>query len=791
MTGTLAADGEGDSTQFAEFDDVIEMPFGVVARKGRFILARGLLTEEESEAFRKELLEGGLAEMRARMESLQAELVDLLKSMDPLEMLMQFAVPYLSLDPNTYREWETDRLASHVEYLAMQVVGLGKCETQEWTPQQMSEGLTRVEAIIKDLFALQYQYVGMSTFASTNPGDIGGQLRVAVLLHSLAVRIPSYGEHEVANLRGIFEPLDDLMLSSFGFTIDDAIAIAEGVGDPMLSRLEERLEAATVQINEDKKRIKRARRKPQSESDGFYKAMAGLRPSDVAEHLMTIAVAWAFHGSRETFRLTADSLAEHLGLDPGVVDAFMRVFTIGQDLYDPEHHRLPPPGSPLLTRPLIPVEGGWLCPIPAYLLYAIRPRLEESLLDDDAVWDRYSRTRSRFVEVATAELLANALGTGSEVWTRIGWTAADLGLSGEIDVAARQDVVGIRVECKAGRLTAPARRGGIKRMDSELRSLVGDAATQHSRLDDALARVGVLAIESDNHTALTSLADAPLSFQAIVTLEELGLFGAQMFRLEEFGTLSGGERVPWLVSLNDLRVIAEILSGPEFCHYLARRERLNRIRRVVAADELDYLGNYLSEGLFFDEWAASDPEAYFRLLSYTEDFDNWYFAKEGLRTIETPMPSRPTSARVAQVVAALVSSRPEGWMVASMAMLDWSSETQGAFDQNWDAAVARAQRNGEASFTLEIGTYRFAMVFALERTLEDLKARLSKSQTEILNQRGFSMGIAVGRLPPPTAYTVVLVGDKIPAAIDAVFLEPDLGRGHVGEEDPDEATPPK
>lgn len=758
---------------FEGFDEFIELPFGIMARQGRFITMQNLLSEEEAELFKESLRNELLPHLEERRKELRAELVDLLKSMDPIEMLMQFAIPYLSIDPNTYREWATDRSPAHVEYLAMQVLGLEQWEVNDWEPGPMSQGLTRLAEITKELFETQLHYIAMSTALEKEEGSVASDLRSQVLLHSLSVRIPSYGEHETTNLQGIFETVDDDLLSHCGFTIGDALRVENAITTTMLDPLHERLDRAEKEFDSLLKHVKRARRRPQKESSEFVHAMARLKPSEAARYLRTAGVAWAFHGSKETFALTPERIAEASAVTVEAVKAVMVAFTASTDTYQQEHHTYPAPGTPLQSHPLMKVgDDHWLCPIPQYLLYAIRPRLEDILTEDPEAWERYAEARGRFLEQATADLLGNALGEGADVAMNVQWASTSPEESGEIDVVARQDYVGLRVQCKSGRFTAPARRGAIKRMDRDLRDLIGDAAEQNRRLADALDAdpAGVTIQDLD---AWPLLVDPALQFDVIVTLEELGLFGAQLIQLEQFGTLPRG-RLPWLTSLNDLRVISEILDGPQFLHYLSRRDRLNRLGRVFAMDELDYLGHYISEGLFFDEWAKENPDTYFRLLSYTEVFDNWYFAKEGVRTVETEKPARPMSPRVSSLATTLSSVRPDGWIIPCIAMLDWAFEAEEEFGDQWDAAFERAKQNGEASCSLEFSNYRFTIAFALDRDLSALKQRLENGMRMTNEKRGFDLGIAVGRLPPAGAYTVAVVSTELRAALERAFLEPDF-----------------
>ena len=62
---------------------------------------------------------------------------------------------------------------------------------------------------------------------------------------------------------------------------------------------------------------------------------------------------------------------------------------------------------------------------------------------------------------------------------------------------------------------------------------------------------------------------------------------------------------------------------------------------MEAHDELDWVGHYIKDGLYFDFY-FDQPDApdVFRLLSYTEPIDTWYFSRAGLLSKSVPRPAQ-------------------------------------------------------------------------------------------------------------------------------------------------------
>src|SRR5437588_12282162 len=98
--------------------------------------------------------------------------------------------------------------------------------------------------------------------------------------------------------------------------------------------------------------------------------------------------------------------------------------------------------------------------------------------------ERYTVHRCVWVEHEASSLLSRAL-PGSAAWERVPWSSAET-VSG-LDALVSADDLTLRVQCKSGRVTAPARRGAPERMREELGELIADAADQHGALSDALA----------------------------------------------------------------------------------------------------------------------------------------------------------------------------------------------------------------------------------------------------------------------------------------------------------------
>ena len=368
--------------------------------------------------------------------------------------------------------------------------------------------------------------------------------------------------------------------------------------------------------------------------------------------------------SRSLAVFTAEEVPDATGLSTEVVKSFLDAFVCEPAEFDDELHGLPSGAHPLTAKPVLRVGDYYLIPVLSTVLETIRPRMEELLSEDRWAWEKYVQHRGRFVEQEAASLLAGAF-PGSRSWTGLGWRseADQSDLDGLVDCGD----MALRLQCKSGRITAPVRSGAPKRM---LKELVGEASEQHPRLAHALEpqAPSSMGFADDEIRALSR----PLQIEAIVTLDDVTTWATQAHRLQGIEILPAERSVPWVLSLTDLMVVVELLKGASLAQYLIRRQPLERDRRIEGHDEMDWVGHYLSEGLFFDQFfEGENAPGRFKLMTYTDEIDAWYFTKQELRQRNpAPKPRQPIPEPLDQLLRRLATERPGNWLIASVAFLE-------------------------------------------------------------------------------------------------------------------------
>lgn len=134
--------------------------------------------------------------------------------------------------------------------------------------------------------------------------------------------------------------------------------------------------------------------------------------------------------------------------------------------------------------------------------------------------------------------------------------------------------------------------------------------------------------------------------------------------------------MPWIINLLTLQSIARFIQFPaEFIHYLSRRLRLNMIKKVHAIEELDYFGDYLTHGLFFED-AEIEPYTDVALDGCTEKIEAYRRYEKGLSDIpvEKPQQTFPTEFRT--ILADLQKINSPVSLQVSLSLLEMSGKAR-------------------------------------------------------------------------------------------------------------------
>ena len=742
--------------------DLRGLPTDSLATVGRLAPTLNHTTDDEQDVD----LEGfppAKAKVETRRFEKRKRLLEIIRMVGPVDLIACAWFMFLRVDPNTHIGSAEEPWAPYVQYLALQSL-------PDWP--DVGSGVDPQDRLLLTNEALDLargMFMDTAVLYAIDDFDGGhqdlGHFQFQERLESLAVRGTGYTEHINRVIHGCFSPLDDDCRRLLGFTAADATLLCNGVGHLLDSRTAS-LDAKTQDLYQELLAgLKRGRRTGSSEVIPEW--ILGLAPKKAKQQLEVLVMQQILSDVGKLAVFSADQLAAHAGVDHETARVFLEAFSCDPASYSEQYHSFPVGAHPLTTKPVLRAEEGYLVPVPHTILETIRPGMEDLLRADPIAWDRYTGLRGRFLEAEAVRLLATAI-PGTESWRGLTW-ASDQDNS-DLDGLIDAKDVALRIQCKAGRITAPARRGAPKRTTEELGELISDAARQHARLATALESCA--AEDLGLSPAQAAALSRPLQIEVIVALDDITTWSTHASQLKSIDILPPDRNTPWILCLTDLMVVVDLLQGASLVDYIVRRQRLERDGRIRTHDELDWVGNYIEEGLFFDNrFEGDEAVAGVFLLSYTDTIDAWYWSRAGVRTVSTPKPTQYIPPGLKRLIRQLEGERPKHWLIACLALLTCSGRSRQSISDWIERLGERLSTQGWSNFR---GMFpHFGMTLYVDHRYEPgvvrqrarLHASAEMSETRLTNW------IVVGEGPDQKLFVVTLSEDGIESLVSC-FIDP-------------------
>jgi hypothetical protein len=368
-------------------------------------------SESEMEAYRhatEEWLEG-LPEQITR---LREEIRVLVAPFDAFDVVSNLWLANAPLDPDTYKE-STAGVTAIAEYVASVCL-----ERDNRAPTSGADRLldARVLGPLSDkvrevlmLHSLQIHHEILSAPGDDSPAF--RELRARLVSHQLYVQGPGFDFQETPLLRDLFghDATTKALVSSVGFSVDDAIRLADACSAVGL----ERIQARSARARKFARELTEACDDPGSSSSDTLKDVAlRLKEFTKAERkkrIRNLSMAWAFAALGHTTQVTVGDLSNATGIAETTVAAFLSYYSV--DFGRMPATRIEADLQALRERPILcDGDGNYLVGSAISLFWALRPGLEAALKDvGGKTWDGFVRHRGALVEKRALEYLEGAL----------------------------------------------------------------------------------------------------------------------------------------------------------------------------------------------------------------------------------------------------------------------------------------------------------------------------------------------------------------------------------------------
>jgi hypothetical protein len=379
------------------------------------------------------------------------------------------------------------------------------------------------------------------------------------------------------------------------------------------------------------------------------------------------------------------------------------------------------------------------------ILWAVRPNLEAMLnpASEDAretnttTWERYQKVRGSYLVSESLRLVSGALHR-AEAYAGLRYTVDQDGHpeTCDLDGIVLFDKTAFLIEGKAGQFRGAARRGAPKGMIADLKKLVAEPHEQALRARRYInENPGPTFETSEGGQLAFDKARYVTTVLITVSLEPLDSFVATLHQVKDLGIFAEGD-LPWAVHLLDLRVVCELIEFPsQFVHYLQRRLRLNELKEVVAHDELDWLGNYLRQGLYFDKFLVDKKPDRLSVGSHTTEIDSYYMYLAGGRKTPASKPRQPMPDGFRHLLEELEENNGEGYVAVAMSLLELGGRERKLLAKHMVRCREQSKRDRKVhDFSLDFDRFGLTVMSSVGLSKEEFEFRL-RTWTQVKKYR--------------------------------------------------------
>ena len=537
----------------------------------------------------------------------------------------------------------------------------------------------------------------MMAFLELAAPDQDAKLVFLTVQREILLRNPVYPHMLLDTLRKIFadDQVNQDCQDALGFRGSEAVEVMEAVRQAAINKLETRLHRMLAARDASLPFIEqRAANKPDP-ADAPRTLRVSREVFDAAKDLTTdIDTATV---------IDIDEVTTSTGIPTETVSAVLDAFTLGEIDNNDAVTRFFRGDNPLRPAPIVRDSTGRCMLVhDALALPAIREVIETGLKGDRRD-QRYNARRGKVTEDIALDLLAGALPAatvyrGFDYFVPNPKSAAPETVPEmftkrvEGDGLLLIDDVAIIVEVKSAALTPEARAGVAARLRGKLRDIVTNAAEQADRLRTLIESDGRIRTGKNTWIDVSGVREV---HTIAVSLDDLSGLSTATAALIDAGLLDC-ERVPWTVSVHDLRIICELVDRPsELLFYLRRRTNPDVTRKYLAVDELDLYLHAITRGLWVEPdpvkraasmpWKAEagvgDKRRYAAerrevIESRTDALDAWYATQLNPAAPSAQKPRLTSDDQLLKIIDSLAATGSFGSLPISATLLELNARSQ-------------------------------------------------------------------------------------------------------------------
>ena len=646
-------------------------------------------------------------EARGKLPRLVRQMENLLRTVDPIELLSQLTLLYQThVSTEVPNREETARRQVQLEWLVWLVFARGI--TSPPNPRFIDA------RVLEPLHRLLDEYYSTMTIALAEPveglSDVQNELRMLAQLDALCVRGEMFHAQLERMAFSLYSPHDDWCIQNLNFTVSDAWTVANS----MLTRIGTRMGLFGAEAARLAERV-RAHPKLAAELDLPANARDILSDRALGRDSATLAdfvkFCWFFSKSPEIVGFTVEELQDEVGtaIDPRRVASVVEFMSS-----QPEDFREEPDPlalSPLAARPVIRHNARHYVFVPALVLQSVVHAFHTALYRDANYRPQYDEARAQWLERSAVDALCRMLPNADSGW---GLTYGPKKQRLELDGLIRYANKLVLVECKWKSQTLLARRGDVVAALKDVDKAILEPLRQAKRARTYISQHGSVTFE-ETSTGRSLVVDqndvGEVFLVTLVGAEAWSQLAANLVRLAPLGLFSDGE-YPWALSLNDLRVVADHMELPsQLFDYLRRRDEVQRDAKFRLHDEWDLLGAYLNGAL-----DVCDPQFeglnFVAFQGFDDDIHDYYYRND-VGQDPGKRPRRELPAQLVDLLNLVEHTNVLERTDAICVVLSWPNRGLLKLAKALDKAQAKTESNGRTHAVAVRHPWRsYAVAFA-------------------------------------------------------------------------------
>lgn len=606
---------------------------------------------------------------------------DFVAQFDPIDLLSQLTLTFL-FTPETEFVGEGSPVRLWARWIEFTAGYLATLPIADKSPVLFNGTfIERFETLVKQYFDSLPIHL-LTNRPSSSGRNAVERLLMSAKIESLYVRGDAYPHQFLEYAAELYGQHDPWFKSNLGFTISEAIQIARAVPVELSRRVNLSLKKARAEA-------------PQRAAEfSVAPGAAGLSREELE---ISVACYLHFGSARELLSFTVEELADISGVGTGVCEAFVNRMSQPFGYRNPlfpntftSATEAPWDYNCVDERPFLRQENKyWLFTnsmLPSVLFYTFY----FDLMAGGTYRPTFEASRGAFVESKVRDYVGRIFPREAVLLNPTYPNGDEFS-----DVAVLYDGKILIFQCKAKGFTRSARIGqDFARLRGDMQAGIRAAFDQALRARKYIRGMETAVIRTDNSELHVDTKQITDIYLVNVTLMPFHALTSRFENIEDALGLFPEKEYPLSMSLGNLDIVTQLLDSPAtFLHYVNRRLTIEKTAFDLHGDELDLLGFYLAQGMYFDSEEFQGMTSV-GLSGFSGEIDEYVHRKydedESVSRPQASMPSR-FSDLIRDVEALQSMYRTD----CAIALLDMNGKARSKIVEAIDSAKSATRADGE------------------------------------------------------------------------------------------------